>query len=166
MAYKDRSVMFENARLMFKNFSGKEGKFNSPGKRNFVLFLDRDQANQLSADGWNIKTLTPRDDQEEPQAYVQVKVNFDGRPPKIMLITSKGKTPVDEDMVQILDWAEFANVDLIVNPFDWEMNGKSGTTVYLKSLFATLQEDELDRKYADVPDSGTDPVILDDEAPF
>lgn len=171
MANNDRSVMFENARLMFKNFSGKEGKFNRAGDRNFVLFLERDQAEELASKGWNIKQLTPRDDQEDPQAYVQVKVNFGGRPPKIMLITSKGKTPVDEKMVDILDWAELAKVDLIVNPYEWEVSGKSGISLYLKSLYATLQEDDLDRKYADVPDSGTDPAIPDEDednfpAPF
>ena len=164
---KDRSVMFENARIMFRNFSGKEGKFNNPGQRNFVLFLDRQDANQLVKEGWNIKELTPRDEQDDPQPYVQVKVNFSGRPPKIMMITSKGKTPVDEGMAAILDWAEFENVDLIVNPYDWEMpSGKKGTSLYLTSFYATLKEDDLDRKYADVPDSGQDPVIRSDEAPF
>lgn len=166
MANKDRSIMFEGARIMFRNFSGKEGKYNREGDRNFVLFLNREDATKLADAGWNIKQLTPRDDQEEPQAYVQVKVNFRGRPPRIMLITSKGKTPVGEDMAAILDWAEFESVDLIVNPYDWEVNGKTGTTAYLSSMYATLKEDELDRKYADVPDSGQDPSVREDEPTF
>lgn len=166
MAYKDRSIMFEGARIMFRNFSGKEGKYNREGDRNFVLFLEREDANNLAANGWNIKELTPRDEQDEPQPYVQVKVNFRGRPPKIMLITSKGKTPVDEGMINILDWAELETVDLIVNPYDWEMNGKTGTSAYLSSMYATLREDDLDRKYAEVPDSGQDPDVREDEAPF
>ena len=159
---QDNTILFEDARLMFRNFSGKEGKFNAAGKRNFCLFLDPETAAQMAQDGWNVKQLTPRDEQDDPQPYMQVSVNFGGRPPKIMMVTSKGKTPIGEDMAGILDWAEFKNVDLIINPYKWEVQGKSGIKAYLKSMYATLEEDDLDKKYSDVPDSGQDPVIPDE----
>lgn len=169
MAQQDNTIVFEGARIMFKNFSGNEGKFNRAGDRNFCLFLDPQDAAQMAKDGWNIKELKPRDEQDDPQPYLQVTVGYKGRPPKIMMVSSKGKTPIGEDMVNILDWAELKSVDLIIRPYEWEVNGKSGIKAYLKSMYAVLEEDDLDRKYVDVPDSGSNPTIRDDDedvAPF
>lgn len=154
-----KTITFEGVRIGFRNFSGAEGKFNRAGDRNFVIFLETAEAEQLASEGFNIKYLKPRDEQEEPQAYLAVKVNFRGRPPKIMMVTSKGKTPIGEDTVNILDWADLRSVDLIINSFEWEVNGKTGITAYLKSMYATLEEDDLDRKYSDTPDTGQAPLI-------
>lgn len=172
MAQQDTSIMFEGAQIMFKNLSGKEGKYNRAGDRNFCLFLDPQDAAQLAKDGWNVKELKPLDEQEDPQPYIQVTVGYKGRPPKIVLVSSKGKTPLDEDTVNILDWADLKTVDLIIRPYQWEVNGKTGIKAYLKSMYAILEEDDLDRKYAEVPDSGAGtpdiPNEVDDldDAPF
>lgn len=153
------NITIEGARLVFRNFSGAEGKYNRAGDRNFTVFLDANDAEQMAKDGWNVKYLQPRDDQEEPQAILSVAVSYKGRPPKIMMVTSKGKTPVGEDMVDILDWAEIKTADLIINPYEWEVNGKTGIKAYLKSLYIVLEEDELDRKYIDVPDSASNSIV-------
>ena len=147
------TISIENARIGFKNFSGMEGKFNPAGKRNFCVFIDQKLANTLEADGWNVRYLTPRDDEESPQAYIQVSFSYDNFPPKIVLITSRGKTIIDEDMVNILDWADIKNIDLILRPYNWEVNGKHGVKAYLKSMWVTIEEDEFESKYIDVPDS-------------
>lgn len=164
-------IVFENARIAFRNFSGKKGQYNPEGARNFVLLLDDPAVvADLRKDGWNVKELKPRDDQDEPQPYIQVAVNYSGRPPKITLVTSKGKTPLDEDSVSMLDWAEIKNIDLIVNPYEWEVRGETGIKAYLKSMFVVIEEDELDMKYVDVPDSASNSLggndFSDEEAPF
>lgn len=155
-----QNITFEGARLVFRNFSGVEGQFNRKGDRNFCLILEHDAAEQMAEQGWNIKTLKPREEDELPQPYIQVTVKFPdersrARPPKIVMLTSRGKTPISEEMVDVLDWAEFSNVDLIIRPYEWEVNGKTGVKAYVKTLFVTIQEDDLDRKYIDVPDSAT-----------
>lgn len=148
------SLTFEDARIVFRNFSGKEGQYNREGDRNFALIIANDISDQMLDDGWNIKYLRPREEGDEPQAYMQVSVSYKQRPPRVVMITSRGRTNIPEQMLDILDWAEIRQVDLIVNPYQWAVNGKTGVKAYLKSIFITIEEDELERKYADVPDSG------------
>lgn len=156
-------VVLENVRIGFRNFSGKEGQYNREGDRNFAAFLPDDIAELMLNDGWNVKYLKPREEEDTPQAYIQISVNFGVRPPKVVMITSRGRTSLSEAEVGILDWAEISNVDLIIRPYEWSVNGKSGVKAYLQSLFVTIEEDELERKYADLPDA-EDPALgsLDD----
>ena len=149
----------EDVRIGFKNFSGKEGKYNRSGDRNFVIFLNEDWTEELVTEGWNVRTLQPRDPDEEPQPYLPVAVRFGARPPRVVLITSRGKTTIGEDEISMLDWADIKQVDLVVRPYEWEVSGNTGIKAYLKSLFVTLEEDDLDLKYADVPDSAASAII-------
>lgn len=160
----NKNIVIENARIAFRNFSGKEGRFNPAGRRNFCVFLDSEVAEGLQNDGWNIKWLKPRNEDEESQAYMQVSVSYDNIPPKMILITQKGKTQLDEASVNILDWAEIENVDLIIRPYNWDVNGKTGVKAYVKSMYVTLVEDEFDSKYYDVPDSATNSIVGDNNA--
>lgn len=156
MAKKNTPIVIENANIRFRNFSGLEKQFNPAGNRNFVIFLEKDIADRLYEDGWNIKQLAPQDEADEPQPYIQVSVSYGQRPPKVVLITSAGKRNIGEDLVDMLDYAEIDKVDLTLNPYHWEVNGKSGVKAYLKSIYVTLDEDELDRKYNQIPDEGED----------
>ena len=121
----------------------------------------------MEAEKWNVKYLNPREEGEEPQAYLQVTVGFNqnSRPPKIVMVTSRGKTTLDENMVELLDWAEITMTDMALNPYDWEVNGKTGRKAYVKSLFANIYEDELDRKYIDVPDSAANTLAIEAGGP-
>ena len=147
----------ENATIMFRNFTGNAGDYNRAGDRNFCLFLDDDTAEFMLKRGWNIKRLKPRPDADEdtlPQAYLEVKVNYEtGKPPMIWLVTSRNRTLLNADAVMLLDLAEIVNVDLMVSPYHWEVNGKTGVKAYLRQMFVTIYESELELKYLDVPDS-------------
>lgn len=153
------NLSVENARIIFRNFAGKEGKFNPAGKRSFCLLLDAETAERLEDQGWNVKTLAPRDPDDDPQPYIQVAVQFGNYPPNIYLISGKKKTKLDEDSVSILDYAEIENVDLIINPSRWEVSGKSGVKAYLKTLYVTIVENEFEKKYRDMYED-------DDDLPF
>lgn len=147
------NLVIENARIMWRNFAGEERRFNEAGDRNFVIFLENDVAEALARDGWNIKTLAPRDPEDNPQPFLKVSVNFKGpRPPRLVMITSRGRTDVPEEMAGVMDWAMIKNVDLIVRPYQWEVNGNSGIKAYLQSLYMTIEEDALELKYAEVPE--------------
>ena len=146
------NVVLEDVRLIFRNFSGKEGKFNSAGDRNFGVLIDTKLARKMENDGWNIKWLQPRDEGEEEQAFLRVSVSYKVRPPRVVLITSNGRNPLKESQIEMLDWADILSVDLVINPYRWEVGEGSGIKAYLKSLFVTIDEDPLERKYAAVDD--------------
>lgn len=150
----DNVVKMEGVRIVFRNFSGKEGQYNREGDRNFAVLLDDKVAEAMAADGWNVKWLKPResDEEEESQAYLSVSLSFaKGRPPRVVQITSRGRTDLREDELEPLDWADISNVDMIVRPYEWSVNGKTGIKAYLQSIYITIEEDELELKYADLP---------------
>lgn len=148
----DNTVLMEGVRIVFRNFSGKEGQYNREGDRNFSVLLDDKVARAMAEDNWNVKWLTPRneEEQEAPQAYLPVSVNFKGRPPRIVLITSRGRTNLDESSIEMLDWADILNVDLIVRPYEWTVNDRSGIKAYLQSIYVTIEEDALELKYSEL----------------
>ncbi len=143
-----KTFMVEDARLIFRNFSGKEGQYNREGDRNFSVILDPKVAEEMLNDGWNVKYLTSREEGEPDTPYVQVAANFKYRPPRVVMITSTGRTNLSEETVDVLDWADIRNVDLIARAYEWVVNGKSGIKAYLQSMFVTIEEDALERKYA------------------
>ena len=147
----NNSITIENADIGFRNFSGEEGKFNPAGSRNFCVFFDEDMGKTLEDDGWKIRWLDPKEEGDAPTAILQVKVNYNNIPPQIMLVTSGGKTILDEDSVGMLDWAEIENVDIIIRPYNWNVNGKTGVAAYVKSMYVTIIEDEFAHKYEDIP---------------
>lgn len=148
MADREKPVLFENANLAFRNFRGAEGPFNREGDRNFCIILDPEVAEKMAADEWNIKTLKA-DENGFEQPYIQVSVGFKVLPPLIIMIgeTSGRRTNITEDMVGILDDVDITLADLMIRPYDWNVNDKTGRKAYLKSLYVTIFEDPLMIKY-------------------
>ena len=154
MSDQIKTFIVEDAHIIFRNFTGKEGQYNREGDRNFAVILDPEIATAMAEDGWNVRYLPPREEGDEETPYIQVSVNFNNRPPKVVTLTSSGQTRLDEGSVEILDWADFRTVDLIARGYEWTVNGKSGVKAYLQSLFITIEEDALERKYATSESSG------------
>jgi hypothetical protein len=148
MADDAKTFMVEDARIIFRNFTGKEGQYNREGDRNFAVVLDDEIAHQMLEDGWNVRYLQPREEGELATPYIQVSVNFSNRPPRVVMLTSTARTNLGEDSVDVLDWADIQTADLIARGYEWTVNGKSGVKAYLQSLFVTIEEDALERKYA------------------
>lgn len=151
----NKNITIEDAKITFRNFSGRESLYNPKGNRNFCVLIDENMANSLLEDGWNIRYLPQREDDETPQAYLQVHIRFDVLPPKIIIITSKGKNALSDDTVASLDWAEIENIDLIIRPYNWVRNENTkketrGIKAFVKSMYITISEDFLEKKYSDI----------------
>lgn len=151
MAYKQvDNIVIEDAHIIFRNFAGEETKFNRAGNRNFCVVIDDpEMAQTLKDDGWNIRTLQPRDPEDEPRHYLQVKVRFDNVPPHVYMISGKTKTELDEESVSALDYADLKTCDLVIRPYNYDVNGKTGISAYLKKGYFVVDQDDLDRKYAE-----------------
>ena len=165
MANRLSDVTVEDARLIFKNFAGEEDQYNRKGNRNFGVVLDPEDAREMEQLGWNVKWPKPRENAEEGdeplKPHINVTAKYDGpRPPRIFMITNQGRkrTELEEDMVDMLDYADMEMVDLIFSAYHWSLpSGSSGIKAYLKTMYVHIREDELDIKYADIPEESDQP---------
>lgn len=155
-------VEIENAQLIWRNFSGKAGKFNAEGQRNFNVVIDADMYEALAKDGWNVRVILPKENQDPdtPPLYIlPVKVAFGNKPPKIQLISSTGSKMLDEETVGTLDFIDIKSCDIVVNPYNYNVMGKCGVSGYLKALYVTMVEDRFAGKYADAPTSALGAIM-------
>lgn len=149
-----KSTTLEDVQLMFRNFAGEARQFNDAGKRNFHIFLEPELAEAMARDGWNVKNLKPKDEDDiVGQAHLKVLVNFRGRPPQIYMVTAKKKTKLDEDTVMLLDNADIIRADVTINQYEFDPVAQPGKfTAYCDVLYATIRETELDAKYEELPE--------------
>lgn len=140
-----------NVRIGFRNLEGREGQYNRKGERSFVVFLDSVTAENLLSQGWNVKypkpnpEIAPEEDIREP--HIQVAVAFENFAPDVYMIANNNPTKLDENSISTLDWAELENVDLVIRPYQWSVQGNSGTKAYLKKGYFTIVSDQFTDKY-------------------
>ena len=142
-------LQIDEARIVHRNFSGAESKFNRKGERNFSLVIDDPElANELINEGWNVKIKPPRDEDDTPFMFLPVKIKFNDRGPTVYLISGRAKTRLDEESVDCLDDIDISNVDLDIRPYDWELpDGKTGRTAYLQGIEVTQKLDRFAERH-------------------
>ena len=153
------NITIENAHILpgnFRNFAGNPDRFNpNGGVRSFCVSLDAGDVrydgrpldiNDLIDDGWNVKFLQSRDENDPPSPFIRVRIKYGYRPPKIVQITGRGKVELDEESINHLDWADIDTADVIINPYNYD-TGK--VTAYLQTLYVTIAEDTFAHKYYD-----------------
>lgn len=141
-------LQIDEARIIYRNFSGVGSKFNREGDRNFAVVIPTEElADRLTELGWNVKVKPPRDDDETPFMYLPVKVKFNERGPAAYLRSGDNMIKLDEESVSCLDDVDIVSVDMDLRPFDWDVNGKQGRTAYLQSICVTQQIDRFAAKY-------------------
>lgn len=148
-------LMIDDARIVYRNFSGTGSRYNREGDRNFAVVIpDKEIADALVENGWNVKIKPPREEGDSPFMYMPVKVKFNDRGPNVYLVTGKRMNKLDEESVSCLDDVDIQSVDMDLRPYDWEVNGRSGRSAYLQSIKVTQR---IDRFAAENEESEEEP---------
>jgi hypothetical protein len=167
-------ITIRDAALMWRNFEGRETKFKpaGPDARSFNVVLTQEQYEEFHAGGLNVRMKDAREeyDEDEPLYTLQIAVGYKQRPPRVVMITSSSRVNLGEDSVGVVDWVDIGKVDLIFRCAHWDTAGKTGIKCWLKTMFITINEDELEMEYginnvttASLEDVGHlgDPPVLD-----
>ena len=141
-------LQIDDARIIFRNFSGAPSKFNREGDRNFAVIIpEQEIADALIADGWNVKIKPPREDGDTPFMYLPVKIKFNDRGPRVYLKSDSNIIRLDKESISCLDNVDIISVDLDIRPYDWNVNGMEGRTAYLQSIQVTQEVDRFYDQY-------------------
>lgn len=134
---------FEEAQIIFSNFSGKAGTYNAEGKRNFCIVIDDpNDADILREDGYNVKAMRPRDEGDEPDHYLKVNLKL---PADIYMVTRKARVHITENTVDTLDNADIAFADIVIRPYEYDPGKKSA---WLQEGEINIEESYFADKYA------------------
>lgn len=143
-------LQIDDARIVYRNFSGAGSKFNREGDRNFAVVIpEQEMADALIAEGWNVKIKPPRDEDDTPFMYLPVKIKFNDRGPNCYLATGTRMNRLDEESICCLDDVDILSVDMDIRPYDWDVNGKVGRTAYLASIKVTQEVDRFASRFAE-----------------
>ena len=143
-------LQIDDARIIYRNFAGAGSKFNREGDRNFAVIIpEKEMADALIAEGWNVKIKPPRDEDDDPFMFLPIKVKFNDRGPNAYLQTGNKMNRLDEESIACLDDVDIISVDMDVRPYDWEVNGKAGRTAYLQSIKVIQEIDRFAARYAE-----------------
>ena len=136
-------LRIDDARIIFRNFSGRPDRYNREGDRNFARVIpDMEMADALMNEGWNVRIKPSREEGEMPFMYLPVKVQFNDRGPAVYLQTGKARNTLNEETVSVLDNIDILSVDMDIRPYDWQLaDGKSGRKAYLQSMLVHQQVD-------------------------
>lgn len=141
-------LQIDDARIIFKNFEGREDTYNRAGDRNFALVIPtEEQADMLKEEGWNVKIKAPREEGDVPFMYLPVKVKYNEKGgPKAILVSGSNTRHLNEDTIGMLDHISIQSIDMDIRPFDWNMHGTSGRTAYLQAIWVTQKIDRFDER--------------------
>ncbi len=156
ITYAPRDILqIDDARIIYRNFSGRGDKYNREGDRNFAVVIpDEDLAQELSEKGWNVKIKPPREDVDTPFMFLPVKVKFNDRGPIVYLRTGRAQNRLDEESICCLDNIDILSTDLDIRPYDWVVregtpDEKSGRTAYLQAGCITQNIDRFASRFAE-----------------
>jgi len=140
----------EDARIIYRNFSGLGTKYNREGDRNFAVIIPNQEiADELMKEGWAVKIKPPRDEDDSPFMYLPVKIKYNSRGPAAYVKSGKSVQRLNEDTISMLDEIDILSVDMDLRPYDWEVNGKTGRSAYLQAINVIQNIDRFGARYAD-----------------
>ena len=164
-------VTLRNFTITYKNFSGRESKYNRAGNRNFALILDDETADQMIADGWNVRVKEYDDGSRFNTLSVAVRYDIERFRPKVVMVTPNGKffkrNIMNEDNVGELDSARVSYANVTLNPSVWHnAKGEPGIKAYLTTGYFVIEKDEFEDEFPEESSIDDDLIPSEDEVPF
>lgn len=144
-----------HVRIGWMNFEGRNEKgYNRNLDRSFHIFFDDLQlAQQLADEGYGVQFPDPNEPvvdgalPKQPRLKVVVsngqELNFGV---KVFLRDEPGAPAVQIDpaMFPKLDNYRIDYADIVINPYEWEWDGKTGVKAFLKTAYLNLYQDDTD----------------------
>lgn len=155
-----RTIAVDDTRFIFAtNFSGDPTKdrFADARRKANLLIPDLEQAKDLIKAGIKVRQTRPRPDDDPnefiPEYFVPVLLKYRNRagqpvkyPPRVFLVSGgNDPVPLDEDSVSCIDNMRVKNVNVILNPYEYDpVNG--GMSLYIRTMY--VEQDLDDDPYA------------------
>jgi hypothetical protein len=151
-----RILQIDDARIIRRNFAGRQEMYNAEGERNFLLVIpEQDIADALINDlnefgvGWNVMIKDAREEGEPPFMFLTVKVKFNAKGPNIYLISGNKRVELDENTIDILDDIDIQHVNLDIRAYDGEGRFGPFRSAYLHSMEVYQEVDRFAARYAE-----------------
>lgn len=147
-----------------RNFAGQEKKdrntgrtVNSPGYRNFLLFINEEIAAELQALGCEVKYTRVINENDVPTPYVSVSVSYFLKPVEIVTISNGVATQLDAEHAYVLDNMDFKNVCMEIETGKEKVhnNGVRYTPLYAQKIWAEITPNYFAEKYSYLNQAGT-----------
>ena len=128
----EENVILEDVSIQYRNFSGNNDRFH-PGKQGFSVFLPDEVSNELESIGWHVKHKQSRYGDQINQ--MDISFSYDHFAPLIKLHAADGtETILNRDTVSLLDNVDIQRADVEIRPYNWDVNGKQGTSAKVHEL--------------------------------
>lgn len=149
-------ISLEDTNFIWRtNFSGdpERDSFGSDARQASIIIPDPVLAEEMIAEGYNVKVTKPREGEEEgfePRYYIAIKVNFDSfNPPRIYLVSGDADPLLlDEESIDILDRCQVLNVNATLNPYENPRTGRK--SLYVRTMYVEqdIEDDPFAQRYA------------------
>lgn len=143
------NITIEDARFVYKpNFEGREETYNEEGSRYFNVLVPDNIVEKVTADGWNVKWTKPKDDERQPEPFLEVAIGFKYRPANIIVIRDGQETQITENTCGLIDKLQFETMDMVLRGRVWENPNGCGIKAWLQTFVGVVEMDDIQRKYA------------------
>lgn len=158
---KDRSITIDgivDREIRSRNFKGEEKRHpvtgtivNNAGRRNFLLYLPEDVAEELKDRGCEVKYTKVSDPNDVARPYISISVSYYIKPVEAVVRHPNGNiVTLDEAHIGNLDSFDFRNVCLVLE-FGREKvhpgNGVKYIPVFASSIFCDITPNYFSETY-------------------
>lgn len=156
----------EDRQVRSRNFAGEEKKdpvtgrtVNGAGRRNFILRLSEEVAEDLKDHGCEVKYTQVRNPNDVAEPYVSVNISYYVKPVEACIISNGVMTSLDEAHIGKLDSVDIKNmaVELEFGKEKTHLNGVKYIPIYAQQIWVEVVPSYFAEKYAYLNTPTADP---------